>query len=76
MKVYIHEGKIIAVGANLELYEYLNFKGTGEQTEVNKQCQNLEKYGKELFEAVKLEDYHKGEHIFGTWITIEDSVSP
>jgi hypothetical protein len=29
MQVYIHDGKIIAVGTNLELYEYLNFKGTG-----------------------------------------------
>jgi len=38
MQVYIHEGKIIAVGTNLELYEYINFPGTTEKTEVNTQC--------------------------------------
>lgn len=76
MQVYIHEGKIIAVGTNLELYEYINFPGTTEKTEVNTQCQLLEKEGKKLFEPVKLEEYPRGQHIFGTWITIDESVNP
>lgn len=74
--MYVHEGKIIAVGTNLELYEYLNFPAAAEQTEVTKECELMEKEGKKLFEAVKLEDYPRGEHIFGTWIAIDESVSP
>jgi predicted RNA binding protein with dsRBD fold (UPF0201 family) len=46
------------------------------ESETLKEFQFLEEQGKKLFEALKLENYEKGRHLYGTWITIDEKVDP
>lgn len=61
---------------NIELHDYLKMSSEPGDEEVLKEFEEIEKHGKKMFKEAKIDSFEKNKHLYGTWISIDEKVSP